>query len=239
MISTEWAVVVLLIAIYLVDCIVLVARGQALLERAGRKWRMHFGAPHYVIRDCPVVFLNPLTPWNMALKTAPLFGPSVSGAPRPSVLVRAFAARGLFVGVQAVLVLGVLPVLLYRNAGWSLVLTLALAYANAIVMLVSALLAYRKQGVPVRPIVGLGLTGLACIPLSVNFVRRASLTFVLDGDAQRFIRLLRGRERDVAQYELAAHVSEAIAAVDEGSSDETRLVALRAELLKATLHERT
>ncbi|HEX7385193.1 MAG TPA: hypothetical protein VF291_12835, partial [Burkholderiaceae bacterium] len=56
-------------AIYLVDCVVLLERGQALWSSAG----LAFGSLHYQLGGKVVAALNPLTPFVAAYRTLPLF----------------------------------------------------------------------------------------------------------------------------------------------------------------------
>jgi len=69
-VSTEATVIAVAAAIYLVDCAVLLERGQALWTRSG----LAFGSLHYQVRGRAVALLNPFTPFVAPLRTRPLLG---------------------------------------------------------------------------------------------------------------------------------------------------------------------
>ena len=94
------------VAIYLVDCVVLLERGQALWSRAG----LSFGSLHYQVRGSAVALLNPLTPF-VQVPDAPLVFRIGSRAMRR-------ALRRVAGALQLLLVLGALPYCLYRAPGW-------------------------------------------------------------------------------------------------------------------------
>ena len=131
---------------------------------------------------------------------------------------------------QFVLVFGVLPWCLYRAPGWPFLIVLVLAYLNAIAMLGLAWWRFRKAGITARPLVGLGFAWLACLPLSVNALRKAGLAFDIGVDAWQAMRFLSARERQRARDELAAQIAEAMHEVDEDDQLHRRLADMRQQL---------
>ena len=218
------------VAIYLADCVVLLERGQALRSRAG----LSFGSRHYQIRGRAVALLNPLTPFIQVLRTMPLFssGPGIQAQNAEKL------AMPLLALFQFVLVFVVLPYCLYRAPGWPFLSALLLAYGNAIAMIGLLRSRSRVAGIPARPLVALGFTWLACLPLSVNAPRKASLAFDIAMDARAAIRLLPERAQERARSDLAAQVAEALQELEESDERHQRLAGLRRELAPEAGHGR-
>ena len=211
-------------ALYLFDCVVLLERGQALWSRGA----LSFGSRHYQIRGKVVALLNPFTPFIPAFRTLPLF--SAASKVKLSRAVQSLtpmAAMGL---LQLVLVFVVLPYCLYRAPGWPFFISLVLAYANAITMLGFIWWRFRRAGIATRPLFGLGFAWLACLPLSVNALRKAGLVFDVGLDARRAIRILPADERQRARGDLAAQVAEAMHELEESDQRHRRLAELRGQL---------
>lgn len=211
-------------AIYLFDCVVLLDRGQALWSRA----TLSFGSNHYQIRGKVVALLNPLTPFVPAFRTLPLF--SVSSGPKSSIVVRAIAPLVFPALAQFVLVFGVLPWCLYRAPGWPFFISLVLAYLNALAMLGFIWWRFRGSGLGTRPLMALGFGWLACLPLSVNAMRKAGLAGNIALDASRVIRLLPASERHRARGDLAAQIAEAMHELDENDELHSRMLELHRQL---------
>ena len=159
------------VAIYLVDCVVLLERGQALWSGA----RLAFGSLHYQVRGRVVALLNPLTPFVAPLRTRPLL--SGAAGVEPEGAARALAPLGMLALLQLLLVLAALPYCLIQARGWPFFAALLAAYANAIALL--GLLWWRlsRARLATRPLAALAFGWLACLPLSINALRRAALAF--------------------------------------------------------------
>ena len=219
-------------ALYLFDCVVLLERGQALWYRAA----LSFGSNHYQIRGKAVALLNPFTPFIPVARTLPLF--TVYSGPKVSTAIHALTPLVLPAAAQFTLVFVALPWCLYRAPGWPFFLALVLAYLNAVAMLVLIWWRFRAAGLARRPLVALGFAWLACLPLSVNALRKAGLAFNVAVDARRAIRFLPARERQGARDELAAQIAEAMDEVDEGDELYRRLADLRRQLAPEAGHGR-
>ena len=219
-------------ALYLLDCVVLLERGQALWSRGS----LSFGSTHYQIRGRVVALLNPFTPFFPVFRTLPLFssaaGVSLSGAARSLTPVAALSL------LQLVLVFVALPYCLYRAPGWPFLVSLVLAYAGAIAMLGLLWWRFRRAGLATRPLFGLGFAWLACLPLSVNALRKAGLAFSVALDARRAIRLLSAGQRQRARDELAAQLAEALQEFDDADASGGRLLALTKQLAEERADER-
>jgi hypothetical protein len=224
--AVDLAFVVALVGLYLVDCVVLVQRGQAVLERPGRRWRLATGTRHYLIRGCPVVVLNPFAPWATALKSRPLFEPPSPEALRPSAVVRALRASAALAALQWTLVLVLLPLALVRHPGWPLLVLLVAAYGNAVAMAWMLFRSYRRLGVARGRLWPLAFNALVCLPLSINVPRRAGLAVPIADGADRWLRLLPGAARPGARSALRGQLEEALQDADEGSPRSAALTVL-------------
>ncbi|MEW6690333.1 MAG: hypothetical protein AB1452_14720 [Pseudomonadota bacterium] len=232
----EATVIAVAAALYLADCVVLLERGQAVLEAGWRRVALGFGSRHYQISGKAVALLNPLTPFVPAFRTLPLFSDASGFKPSGAVsAVRPLAVLGL---LQFLLVFVALPICLYRAPGWPFFISLILAYLNATAMLVFLVVRFRKASIPARPLIGLGFGWLACLPLSVNCLRSAGLSFRLGVDAARAIRFLAADEKDVAREALAAQVGEAMQELDESDARHRRLADLKRQLTPEAGHGR-
>jgi len=224
----EAAVIALAAALYLFDCVVLLERGQALLEAKWSRVGLAFGSRHYQLRGKVAAFLNPLTSFIPTFRTLPLF--SVSSSVKVSEAARALAPVSVPSLFQLLLVFAALPYCLYRAPGLPFFIALALAYLNAVAMLGLIWWRYRSAGLATRPLIALGFAWLVCLPLSVNAVRKAGLAFNVAMDARRAIRFLPESERQSARDDLAAQIAEAMQEVDEGDESFRRLADLKRQL---------
>ena len=234
--SAEAAVIAVAVLIYLVDCVVRLERGQALLEATWSRLALSFGPTHYQYRGKVVALLNPLTPFIPALRTAPLF--SGSQGPKASTAIHAVAPLVASALVQFVLIFVALPYCLYRAPGWPFFVSLVLAYVNAVAMLGVAWWRFRKAGILTRPLVGLGFSCLVCLPLSVNCLRKAGLACNLAMDARRAMRFLPENQKQSARSDFAAQITEAMQELDESDPLHGRLAALRLQLVPEAGHGR-
>ena len=235
---SEATVIAVAAALYLFDCVVLLERGQAVIEAGWPGARLAFGSKHYQIAGKTVALLNPLTPFFPAFRSLPLFsGPDCSMV-KVSTALRSTVPIAILSFMQLVLIFVALPVCLYRAPGWPFVIYLVLAYLNAAAML--ALLCWRfgAAGIPRRPLIGLGFGWLVCLPLSVNCLRSAGLSFRLTVDARRAMRFLPFASLEKVRSELAAQVTEAMQDTDEGDELHRRLADLKRQLTPEADHRR-
>jgi len=238
MMSTELAVLLLVGGLYVMDCVVLLGRGQGLLERAGGGWRLRFGSRHFLIRGNPAVLLNPVTPGALALKTLPLFAPRASRLGRPSSIVRVLRPIRPLALVQFLLVFVLLPVAMLRFPGWPFLAALSLSFLNVALMLALAALRFRKAGLATRPLWSIGFNSIVCLPLSVNLYRSAALSVAIDGDAVRLLRLVPQPARRETQSRLVLQLREAAQDADEDSALCGKLESLLRRLVTAEVNER-
>lgn len=232
------AVIALAAALYLFDCVVLLERGQAVLEAMWSRVGLSFGSTHYQMRGKAVALLNPFTPFIPAFRTLPLFsGPDASN-PGVAKAARALTPASALSLLQFLLIFVAMPYCLYRAPGWPFFLSLVLAYLNAIAMLGFIWWRYRGAGIATRPLIALGFAWLVCLPLSANALRKAGLAFDVAMDARHAIRLLPEHERERARSDLAAQVAEAMQELEESDQRHRRLADLRRQLTPEAGHGR-
>ncbi len=211
-------------ALYLFDCVVLLERGQALWSRGA----LSFGSIHYQIRGKVVASLNPLTPFIPAFRTLPLFAGASNV--KAADAARALAPVSALGGLQLLLVLFALPYCLYRAPGWPFFAALVLAYVNALFMLTAIAWRFSRAGISRRPLLALGFGWLACLPLSINCVRKAGLAFDMDGDARKQIEMIPAEKREQAKARLAAQIEEAMLELEDGDERRLALALVKGEL---------
>jgi len=238
--SAEAAVIAVAAALYLVDCVVLLERGQALWSRTAPMRSpfdsLSFGSRHYQIRGKVVALLNPLTPFVPAFRTLPLF--SGASGPKADDAAQALGPLSALGALQLLLVLGALPYCLYRAPGWPFFMALVLAYVNAITMLGLIWWRFRSAGIAARPLLGLGFGWLVCLPLSANALRKAGLAFDIAMDARDAIPLLPERAQERARGELTAQIAEAMQELEESDERHRRLAELGRQLAPEAGHGR-
>lgn len=237
-IATAWHVFIAALALYLLDCVCVLERGQALLVRGKGGWHLDFGSPSFTLGGRPVALTNPFFPWRITLKTLPLFAASSSGELRPSGVVRDFSPTAWLTMMQSVLVFVVLPVLLYRLPGLPFVVGLLIAYSFAIVILILVARRLVRAGAPTSKIITNALSAFICLPLSVNAMRRGTLLLTARGDASAMLRITPAQIRIDARHSLCAHIREGIAETGEESQRRAQLENLQ-HALGCDVDERT
>lgn len=219
-------------ALYLFDCVALLERGQALWSRGV----LSFGSRHYQVRGKTVAVLNPFTPFIPVFRTSPLF--SAPAGVRLSGALKAVMPLAVPAFLQFALLFAALPYTLVRAPGAPFLIALALAYLNALLMLGIVSWRFGKAGLPRRPLVALGFGWLACLPLSVNALRKAGLAFEVAMDARRAIRTLESGRKSDARLALAAQIAELIQELDEGDERQRRLAEFHRQLSPEADHGR-
>jgi hypothetical protein len=216
------------VALYLKDCLLLLARDEAVLVRGWRgRWRAGFGLLDWRLGGREPWLCHPFKPWQPVLRmrwdaAAPAGAPSSA---EPRVLPE--LALGPWVCAIWLLLFVALPLAFYGHLGLNAVLlVLGELYA---VILVSLVLIWRRRA-------ALGLSGsqfgvlafelLACAPYSANLVRRLSLHRRVDES------LLAASERLLDAPALALVRAQCLARIDDEldwiAEDSPRAQALRA-----------
>ena len=233
----EAALIALAVAIYLFDCVVLLERGQALIEARWRGLALSFGSRHYQISGRAVALMNPLAPFFFAVRSLPLFSAPGKESVRVSTAAAALTPLAWLAFLQLLILFVALPYCLYRAPGWPFFGALVLAYLNAAVMLALLVFRFRKLAIPARPLASLGFGWIACLPLSVNCLRAAGVGIALPIDGARALRFVsKAEEQEKALAELAAQVAEAMQELDETDGRHRQLAALARQLKLEAAH---
>ena len=116
------------------------------------------------------------------------------------------------------------------RAGRPFFAALVLAYVNALLMLILIAWRFGRSGMPRRPLIALGFGWLACLPLSINSIRKAGLAFDIGSDARKQIESLSGDARERARADLAAQIVEAMVELEEGDERRLALARMKGEL---------
>jgi hypothetical protein len=222
-IITATMVAMAAVAIYLVDCLVLVERGQGVFEVGCWTRSVTFGSRHYVLRERPVILLNPLTPWRLSLKSAPpLFERTTLG--RVSVhQSRALKPIAVLGTVQSVLVFVVTPLLLHYEPGWPFFSAVMTAWLFSIAI-AAMLWPYRaRMNLTTLSYVNVALSGVICLPLSVNIARKAALALPITLTARQMLRLLPRPSCEAARAALIDQLEEACLEAVDGTEKWVRL----------------
>jgi len=97
-------------------------------------------------------------------------------------------------------------------------------------MLVLIAWRFGRAGITRRPLLALGFGWLACLPLSINSLRKAGLAFDIDRDARAQIERLPADKREQARASLAAQIGESILELEESDERRPALAQLQKEL---------
>ena len=226
----EGALIALAAAIYLFDCVVLLERGQALIEGRWRGIALKFGSRHYEVSGKAVALMNPLAPFFFAVRSLPLFSSPAKRGVKASSAAAALAPLAWLALLQLLFLFAGAPYCLYRAPGWPFFSVLVLAYVNAIVMLVLLVRRFRKYSISTQPLVSLGFGWIVCLPLSINCLRAAGVGIPVAMEARQAMRALSDQGREQARAELAGQVSEAMQALEEGDERHRQLADLAHDL---------
>jgi len=231
-IITATMVAIVAILIYLADCVVLVERGQGIFEFGCPSPSASFGSRHYVLRKRPVVLLNPLTPWRLSIKSESVFRDGLTTSGTSIRQTRRLQPIAILGTIQAVLIFVAVPLLLHFEPGWPFMVSVAIA------MLVSAAIAAMLW--PLRAAMNLttlayintAVSGVICLPLSVNIARKAPLASHASFTAPRLLRLLPPLHREAARDEFIAQLEEACLETDDQSAKWLQLRKTLTELVR-------
>lgn len=193
--STEAALALLIVALYLKDCLLLLRPDEAVLVRA-RHWQAGFGLRQWTLAGREPCWANPLLPhrpvfrlqWDML--AAPPSGlavaPAAPTAPIDTVDTpgRLGALRRLLpsVWLSWLLLFVLLPITVLGHWGVAATLTVVgLLYVNIGVSLLVVWLSRRRLGLNASTFGLLAFECLVCAPYAANLVRRLSWRYPLPG----------------------------------------------------------
>jgi hypothetical protein len=223
MLATEAAVMLLVVALYLQDSLLLLFDNEAVFEaRGNQRYRAHLGAATLHLGGRNPCLPNPLTFWRPLFRAAWHATAPAAHSERMQTDAIERAARaarstawglfpvclGLFVG---------LPLCLYFNVGWTPFLTMVAAmYVSAIVVLWSL---WRKRadiGIDRKRFTTLCFESLICLPCALNLVRKSSLGVQIEADVIELApQLLSATDWRALAHNILRRVDEKIEAEEE------------------------
>ena len=215
MIVTAAMVAALAIAIYLVDCIVLIDRGQAVCEVRRLGVALHVGTTQFTITHRPVVCLNPLTPWRLAVKASAPWEVTENG--ESAIQPRRLLPLQVIAAVQAILVVVVAPILLHYGRYAELFMAVVAALAASLAGSAWLWRIRRSVNLNVAEVVNSAITSLICLPMSINVARKVAISATPRFSALSWLRRVRGDARDDIQRQYIAQLEEAALEAEDGS----------------------
>ncbi len=237
MLITASTVAVAIIAMYLVDCVLLIERGQGIFALNGSS--AQFGTRNYVLGGRPIVVLNPLTPWRLAVKSRSILsdGSAHQIHMRHIAALQAIAILG---SVQALLVLFVGPLSLHFMSWWFLMGAVIVAYLLTVAMGISLWASRHSLGLSTHAYFNIIMGALFCAPLSINMARKAALISTSKFEAMAIICHHGPSEnRDDARQALLGQLEEACLEAEDGSSRSDRVHGLLTALQRRISDVRT
>ncbi len=229
-----------LVALYLKDCFLLLARDEAVLVRGWRgRWRAGFGLLDWRLRRREPYLCHPFKPWEPVLRlrwdaaapVRPVAATLAAVPPEPRL--------GPWVGLIWLLLFVALPAAFYGQLGLPVILTvLGTLYAAIAASLV---LVWRRRA-------ALGLGGaefgvlafevLACAPYAANLVRRLTLHRRVDEDLLgAATRLLDAPALASVHAQCLARIDDELDWADEASARSQALRAARPRFERELVHE--
>jgi hypothetical protein len=175
---TTGLVLLVLVGLYVADCLILLGPGQGLFSFEKRALRLDFGLSSYVLKGRVPALLNPLTPWIPAFRTVPLVVAGGACSLRLHPLRRChyrivtawpmllLQAALMFVGVPYFLMTARYPELAATVGG-------AVVSAGFLLFIGWRVAADLRLGK--RQYASLAFQALICLPLSLNLLRKLAL----------------------------------------------------------------
>lgn len=229
--SQEWALALLLLALYLQDAFTLAGADTAfLVRRPWLGWAARFPTVRFTLGGRHV-FLPPLLPtpvftlrWGQAGSSSPVWDVEEASA--------ALATVSAATALSFLAVLVVTPVVLVTRQSTAIVLaTMASAYMTVFVCVAALWAARRRLDISAQSCARLTAEMLLCPPVAANLIRRISQPMQM---GEPFVpaarRLLGTRAWGRVRQELQARISVQLEEVEPGSAAHTGLQALQGQL---------
>jgi hypothetical protein len=227
MISSEFEVTLLIIALYTSTCVTVVYANEGVLQRVFRGVRLQIADDRVRIAGRSPIWLNPFTPmfpafrgqWGRvaAIATAPGLPTRVSEVMDASDVLAPYVFAVFLcaiVGIPAALLLGgalkALPVV-------------GLAYLAAVVLMVRLWFLRDRFALDGKKFTMLAFESIVCLPFAAGMVRRLSLMLPLSEDLASFVADMPVVERAQAIELLAARTREMAGFHADGSPEAVHL----------------
>ncbi len=240
--SIELELLLLALGLYLLDCLLLLAPGEALLiARPGHRWQLSLGSRHARFRGRTLVCLPLFSLHRPVFRVDWIEGMDDATGAKPGVAGRTdpLAARRLATRPLIPLVYGIaaaqfvlFPLMLFvLRTPLMIGVTLALLYGQ-VVLAIGWLLRNRAQlQISQRASRNLALECLLCPPVAINLVRRLSLATLVSDEAPPLAQALRNSVNGpIVRERMMEELAEWLDTEDPGSDRYRQLNERRASL---------
>lgn len=216
------------LALYVYDALLLLASNEAVLVRQGRGWRAVFGSCRWRLAGKEPCAPGLLAPHRPIVRLAWQFaGPPAAAAPRRQMpLPVGLGGLALCAWLSGITLFGLLPLSLFGQLGTAVTLgVISLLYAINLTALVLLHRIHQRLQVPAGKYWSVAFECLVCPPFCINLVRRAcEWQGVKDDFVQACQALLPPPALAEVHGECLLRIDEQIAFEDEQSS---RMAALQ------------
>ncbi len=231
--STEALLMLVAVALYLFDSLLLLASNEAVLVRGRRgRWFARFGLDRWRLNGKEPYLSNPATPhfplWRLRWSFDEAAGEAAARARAvavPPVLER-FRLHAL---LSLISIYVLVPIVLFYPVGIGYpIAVVALLYINIVVALMRLLRLRAEFRLSPGQFAVLAFECMACPPFSVNLVRKLCMKLEIDEDfTMAAIRLLSAEALPAVEAQCLRRVDEQIDYAEEGSDRMQKLVAGR------------
>lgn len=231
--STEALLMLVAIALYLFDSLLLLASNEAVLVRGGRgRWFARFGLDRWRLGGKEPYLANPATPHFPLWRLRWSFDGAQREAEAPSRLVEvplALERFRLHVLVSLVSMYVLVPVVLFYPVPVEFpIAVLALLYLNIVVAMIRLFRVRADFRLSPGPFAVLAFECMACPPFSVNLIRKLCVKLAVDEDfTAAASRLLPGEALPAVEAQCLRRVDEQIDYAEEGTERMQKLLAGR------------
>ncbi len=211
----EGLLVLLIVALFLKDCVLMLHTDEAVLVRAmGGRWRPGFGARSWRLSGREPYLANPVLPHEPVVRLRWHLEPTgVGGAATRSVSVpREIVGMAPWVWLTWLILFLLLPATLLSSVPHVTVLTaVALLYLSIVLSLLVVWRGRQAMQLQPRAFSLLAFECLVCPPYAANMVRKLTTQLALNEEfAQAADRLLKPPALETAFHEIRARIDEQI-----------------------------
>lgn len=231
--STEALLMLVAVALYLLDSLLLLSSNEAVLVRGWRgRWFARFGLDRWRLSGKEPYLSNPATPHFPLWRLRWSFDGPTAGAPAPTRLVAvppALERIKLHVLVSLVSIFVLVPIVLFYPVPIEYpIAVVALLYLNIVVALIRLFRVRAHFRLSSGQFAVLAFECMACPPFSVNLVRKLCLRLEADEDfVAAAARLLAAEALRAVDAQCLRRVDEQIDYAEEGSERMRKLLAGR------------
>lgn len=231
--STEALLMLVAVALYLFDSLLLLASNEAVLVRGWRgHWFARFGLDRWRLGGKEPYLSNPATPhfplWRLRWSFDEAAGEAVAPA-GPLAVPRELERFKLHALISLILIYGLVPIVLFYPVGIEYpIAVVAVLYLNIVVAIVRLFRVRAAFALSSGQFAVLAFECMACPPFSVNLVRKLCLKLETDEDfTAAATRLLPAEALPAVEAQCLRRLDEQIDYAEEGSNRMNRLLARR------------